>query len=354
MAGLLPEQLPFYEDRGTNQVTRLRGFMLAAFEQLGLPDAAVPFVIEALESDRQAYLVAAAAKALRGSSKRPPDMAEVLIKALVNMRHMDDSVSFSTYKPTWPAEHTTNAHLEILRTLEWLGGQASNALPALESLQVREGKSFHPDNRAALDRALAAIRRDGPAPESEQVSSWEKGESIAPRANFDEVAGVNLIDQDGQAIRFDEFFSGLPSVVVFFYTRCSNPKKCSLTVTKLGELQRALQAAGWHDVVKTAAITYDVAHDGDSLLKTYGTDRGYAFSSLHRMFRTAEKDFRTLRDYFDLGVNYSAGVVNQHRVELYLLNQQGAIAKAFVRLQWEVDVVKGSLGQLIGQAAYKP
>ena len=37
---------------------------------------------------------------------------------------------------------------------------------------------------------------------------------------------------------------GHPTIVVFFYTRCDNPLKCTLTITKLGQMQRALEARG--------------------------------------------------------------------------------------------------------------
>ena len=63
---LLPERLSLYEGRSTNETTRIRGYILAAFEQTGLPDAALPYVLEELENGRDAYLVAGAAKALRG------------------------------------------------------------------------------------------------------------------------------------------------------------------------------------------------------------------------------------------------------------------------------------------------
>ena len=36
---------------------------------------------------------------------------------------------------------------------------------------------------------------------------------------------------------FKDFFHGQPSIVVFFYTRCDNPMKCSLTVAKLARVQ---------------------------------------------------------------------------------------------------------------------
>jgi protein SCO1 len=64
---LLPERLSLYDGRSANATVRMRGYILAAFEQTGLPDAALPYVLEELENGRDAYLVAGATRALRGS-----------------------------------------------------------------------------------------------------------------------------------------------------------------------------------------------------------------------------------------------------------------------------------------------
>lgn len=52
---LLPENVPLYDGRTGAEVTRLRGYLLAAFADTGLPAAAVPYVLEALESGHMPY-----------------------------------------------------------------------------------------------------------------------------------------------------------------------------------------------------------------------------------------------------------------------------------------------------------
>src|SRR5687768_4482770 len=83
---LLPEQHPIYLGRGTNQTIRMRGYILAAFEQVGLPEQAVPYVLDELQNGRDAYLVAAAAKALRGMQNPPSELIPFLFKAVNNIR----------------------------------------------------------------------------------------------------------------------------------------------------------------------------------------------------------------------------------------------------------------------------
>ena len=55
LAALLPENLPIYEGRSAAQMGRLRGYLLAAFADTGLPDAALPYVVESLETGHVAY-----------------------------------------------------------------------------------------------------------------------------------------------------------------------------------------------------------------------------------------------------------------------------------------------------------
>ena len=62
LAALLAEQSPLYAGRSTGDAERLRSYLLASFELMGLPASAMPFVIEELESGLNPYVVAAAAK----------------------------------------------------------------------------------------------------------------------------------------------------------------------------------------------------------------------------------------------------------------------------------------------------
>src|SRR5215203_5590029 len=87
---LLPERTPVYRGRSANTVNRMRGYLLAAFERAGLPEEALPYVFEELESGREAYVVAAAARALRGRDSRGFDAVPFLLKAIENIKYADD------------------------------------------------------------------------------------------------------------------------------------------------------------------------------------------------------------------------------------------------------------------------
>lgn len=339
----LPEQHPIYRNRSANGIIRLRGYVLAAFEQTGTPQAAVPYILEELESGGQAYLVAAAAKALRGLDEPPPGVVRFLFKSVENIRSSDDSLTFESYKPRWPVAAPTTALKELFITFGSLGARARDALPGLENLLADGGKSFTAPIRAEIEKAVKSIRADETEAD-EGCCSMPNGLGLFAQRFRREptgrasVASVVLEDQNGDTLAFGDFFSGKPSVVVFFYTRCDNPNKCSLSVTKLACLQRAIAESGLGGRLKTAAITYDPAYDLPRRLKAYGLNRGVQFGDDDRIMR-ARNGLKELADYFDLGVSLAGSIVNRHRIELFILDGRGRIVHTLARLQWDVNEV---------------
>ncbi len=343
LAALLPETAPLYDGRTSAEVTRLRGWCLAAFADSGLPQAALPYVLEALQSGDMPYEVAGAAIAVRGFDGPGADVVPDLLRALRNMRGRDGTVSFERYDPRWPFAEPTTALTEVLRTLAGLGARAASATDELETLAAQPDFSAAvlAEMRAALAAIGAVPEGRGCHPESEgpaccgDVEAFAPGAATAPEGTLDHVA---LEDQDGRAESFAGFFRGKPSVVAFFYTRCENPYKCSATVTKLGAVQALVDARGLSKEIRLAAITYDPAFDLPKRLKRYGADRGLTFGDDVRCFRTTA-GFDALSRRLGLGVNYGPSTVNRHRIEVYVLDPAGDVAASFTRLQWEPDEV---------------
>ena len=107
-----------------------------------------------------------------------------------------------------------------------------------------------------------------------------------------------------------------------------------------------IKEEGLEGQLKTAAISYDPDYDLPAKLKAYGANRGVTFSEDNRFLRSLE-GMKDLQDYFGLGVNFNGSIVNQHRIELFILNDQGKIAKTFARLQWDIQEVFDSAKALI-------
>ena len=216
---------------------------------------------------------------------------------------------------------------------------AHERLRGLESAGALAGRAEVAEIQNAIDR----IRSDGSAVHTccGAVSTKPGFAVHHPQEEHRKgasITDIELEDQDGNTLTYETFFNGRPSIVVFFYTRCDNPNKCSLTITKLARLQKALVEQRLEGLLKTAAITYDPEYDLPPTLKAYGENRGVAFGDDDRIFRT-RTGFRQLQEYFQLGVNITGSIVNRHRIELFILDCRGKIAVSFTRLQWDIQEV---------------
>ena len=154
-------------------------------------------------------------------------------------------------------------------------------------------------------------------------------------------------DQDGVSLSSREMFLGHPTIVVFFYTRCDNPLKCSLTITKLARVQKLLEMQGVSERVHTAAITYDPMFDVSDRLRKYGESRGVRMNGRHRMLRAENID--AVRRFFGLGVNFIESLVNRHRLEVYVLDRRGHIAASFQRIHWDEPTVVNCAVDLLSE-----
>jgi protein SCO1/2 len=342
---LLREDHPLYDQRGTATTVRMRGWVLLALARIGVSDAALLFVLEELDTGVDAYLVAAAARALRSYPRPTAAFAPFVMRALTNIRYHDEPVSFENYGEYAVSSTGTSPVRELLTTLIWLGPQARGILHEVESLRTQRG-GLSRKLLIDVDRAVEAIRDGRQVNEIETdpccmlpgglggTFSWVLGS----RRGCEPIESTVFEDQAGESITFKEFFRGHPSIVVFFYTRCDNPLKCSLTVTKLARIQKLLVTAGLADRIQTAAITYDPAFDLPQRIRRYGQDRGVYMDTHHRMLR-ATGNFNTLRSHFKLGVNFIESLVNRHRLEVYILDSEGRIAASFERIHWDEQQV---------------
>jgi cytochrome oxidase Cu insertion factor (SCO1/SenC/PrrC family) len=341
LAAMLPEQSSLFAGRGANEAERLRGYVLAGFETAGLPPEAVPFVLEELETGRHPYTVAAAARALRGAEDVPAEAPGLLVDAIARLRDSDDAVSFERFEPVPASGNAVTALAELARTLAFLGPRASSAGARLRALMVREGDSFAPAIRAELAAAVQALDVS-----TRDCCHAEHPETRAPAAptTLTELADLELEDQDGAWVTFAQAFSGRPTALAFFYTRCNNPEKCSLTVTRLARLARGL--ATEQIDANVAGVTYDPGFDRPARLKSYGAERGMSFSPRCSLLRTVGA-FDPLADALELGVGFGPVTVNRHRLDLVVLDPSLTVVERFERRLWHeksvLEAVRGAL-----------
>ena len=280
LVALLDERAEMYTGRTSAQVTRLRGYTLHAFADTGLPAAARPYVLEVLESGHMPYEVAGAAIALSGSDLPASEVVPCLLDAVRNLCAFDPVISFERYDARWPYAEPTTALTEVLRILATLGARAADALPALE--QVLAERRLPTATLEALRTTTEAIRR---ASGGCCHVAYAVPRTLAPQqAAAPALADVRLQDQNGDLHNFDSAFGGKTSIVGFFYTRCTSPYKCSLTVSKLAELQTLIHDRALADRVRMAAVTYDPDFDTPERLASYGRDRGISYDADTRFF----------------------------------------------------------------------
>jgi cytochrome oxidase Cu insertion factor (SCO1/SenC/PrrC family) len=340
---LLDERAPIYAGRRTNEVELLRGHILASFEMLELPNEAVPFVLEELETGTNPAAVAAAGRALRGTSTLPPEAPELLVEAIARLRGRDDALPAELLRPD--ATVAVTAIGDLASTLVRLGSRAQSALPALTALLNFEGKGFSPSVRATLVTAVDGL--SAPAPHHASCCCAEGAAGHQPRTSSlgdppsaRGLAGLELEDQDGGRYTFSDAFRGRPTALAFFYTRCMNPDKCSRTVTRLAGLAQLAENARL--AVNVAGISYDPRFDHPERLKRYGVDRGMRFSSHCSLLRTVGP-FDPLVNLFGLGVGFGPVTVNRHQLELFVLDSSLCITERFERRLWSEESVLDTL-----------
>jgi len=333
---LLNERHLIYRGVSTPAVIRVRGALLLALGYRALPTAALPFVLEELESAHDAWLTAVAAHVLRKYPEPSTSFAEPLLSAVLYIQHRDEIVRLHGEIDRLHGR-TTTAMAEVMQTIGWLGHAGIACVSRLEDLLAQNPG---PATSAMVTDAIRAIRSDDRVLTSDSCCCEPATEAVRSRPIAD-LSGLRFQDHTGAELTFADAFHGRPSIVVFFYTRCDNPTKCPLTMYRFGSLQRLLQQSGLGDSIGLAAITYDPEYDRPDRLLQYAQSWGAAPSARHRILRTTG-DFTALSDYFELGVNFSAsGIVNRHQIEAFVLDTNGSIAHVVTRRRWnEADLMR--------------
>lgn len=346
LVALLDERSSRYAGRSTADAERLRGLALAALEDHPLQPAAVPFVLEELESGRNPSNVAAAGRALRGWTRElPGEAATLVVQAIERLRASDDAVRFGG-----PGERPT-ALLDLAETLCQLGPAARGAAAPLQQLLAAHGAEYSFVVRRRLQAALARV--DAGAVDVSEASCCSSASPrppaaapiMAQSAGARNLGALLLEDQDGVKHTFGERFSGRPSLLAFFYTRCTNPERCSLTVTQLAEVDRRLREAGID--ANVAGLSYDPGYDLAPRLRAFGVERGMQFSPRCSLLRTIGP-VGPLVDGFGLAVGFGPVTVNQHALDLVLLGTDLEVIGRRQRRSWGSAEMIGELAAVAG------
>ncbi|MEH0197433.1 SCO family protein [Caulobacter sp. CCNWLY153] len=328
---LLAEDAPLYRGRGTAEAERLRGRVLAGFAKAGLLSSALPQVLAELETGLNPLVVAGAARALAGAEAPPAEALDLLAAAASRIRSTDAPTSPDLRPPL-------GAVTEIVLAM------ARHGAPAVSRLRVlRAEGGWSAAVTAALAQAIATAEAAAPKGCCGGRSSTLP---VAPAAAPGAIDDLPIQDQSGAVMRFADLFAGRPAAIAFFYTRCMNPQKCSLTISRLAAVKARLRAAGLAERAVVAAFTYDPAYDTPRQLEAYGRDRGFPFDAHCRLLRTTGP-LDPLQAHFELGVGFGPATVNQHRIDLAVTAADGRIVLSHAHRLWdEAEVFETLAGQI--------
>jgi hypothetical protein len=153
---LLPHHARVYRERDKILVLRLRAYAFATLSDIGVPDAALPMLLDAvahLDERMTAIEVGAAVRAVGSLGRRGAAFAPYLVEAL-HERFAESEFSLERYAPEYPDAEATTVQLEAVRALGRIGG----ARDALERLR----KNSELDERvyAAIDDAIQIDRSE--------------------------------------------------------------------------------------------------------------------------------------------------------------------------------------------------
>ncbi|MEA3065894.1 MAG: hypothetical protein QOJ27_2346 [Sphingomonadales bacterium] len=267
-AAMLSHDAGHFDGLSTVEAERLRGRILAGFERDGLPDDALHALREELRTSLSPVVLAGAARAVRSLERVDEEMRALLVEASGRIELRDEYVSFDSAPPLTARE-------EIARTLSGLGASPGACCGKAPAQALVESLPFE----------------------------------LRPEA----LEAVIVEDQSGRRSALVPLLRGSTSLVAFFYTRCMNPAKCSLTMTRLADLVRR---SGAGDRFNVLAFTYDGRFDTPARLRAYGLARGFEFGESARLVRCAS-GWPAVRDCFRLRVGYGESTVNEHARELF-------------------------------------
>lgn len=319
---LLDERHACFQGKGAAAVTRMRSWALLALRRGPSPWAeARDRVVEELQTSLSPYAVAAAARVLpHVCSEADGRLGSALRTAAETVARSDDLVDLSRWGGVPAAQASTS-----LSEAATAGSRQDAAETTTASAEVARAQAWF--DSARLVRAR-----------SHEPDAVVWGRAAVPRPTALALENVVFEDQAGRRLEAAEFFFGQPTFVVFFYTRCDNPRKCSLTIGRLAQLQALLGDADLLGTIRTAAITYDPQFNHPQRLRGYAESRSVRLDDNHRVLRVVE-GAADLQKAFDVGAGFVSTLVNRHRIEAHLLDASGRRCISYTRLMWSEQVV---------------
>jgi len=188
--------------------------------------------------------------------------------------------------------------------------------------------------------------------ESTDTSNPNTGGPVEAKGG-DEVPNFSLINQDGKAIRIQDY-RGKSLVLTFIYTRCPDPNQCTLMSTNFAEMDRQLQKQPeLYKKTHLLSISFDPDYDTPKVLRSYGaayTGRYSAEDFQHWEFATGNKDqvkgiaqFFGMRYFHDTESGQDSVV---HSLRTAVIAPDGKVFKVYRQNEWKPEQILNDLKTL--------
>jgi len=342
LVSLLSERSEVYENCSARESNRIRSAVLIRLSEFELPESALPNVLEQLELGHEPRSVAAAAIALRSLPFKHAEFAKSLLKGLRNLKGHDDYFHFRLADTN--SSFKTTAQAELTRTIRWLGDNAAEDAGNIRELGVQDWHGLQSSTRRELVQIAENLGRVRPPKvKASCCSSLRRDGADYSKIDSSAYLETAVQDQDGKSGKFLEQIRDRPTVLAFFYTRCENPFKCSLTIAKLAELQNLITESGLD--ANLVAVTYDPAYDLPYRMKLFGTERGFVFDE-NSVFLRIDGSHEEFIDSLNLQVSYLGSAVSHHASELFILDHGGQVIDSFSRTDWSPRDIHDAISNL--------
>lgn len=280
VVAMFRQDAPHFGGLSAGQADRLRGRMLAALEHRLLSADTVHAVKEELRTSLSPVVLAGAARALRSIANTDLDCRPLLQAAFERIATRDEVVGFD----------------------------AASSRPQTALGEIAAAIALFPEARAQCCGTDTA---------SSTGAKTRSAKPLCPGT----LRRVLVEDQSEQLSPLLDVLKGRTSLIAFFYTRCMNPTKCSLTISRLGNLARLVAERSADRPLNVLAISYDPDFDSPSRLYAFGHDRGFPFSGDAKLVRCVSH-WDTASRMFDLRVGYNDSTVNAHAREAFIVSPE--------------------------------
>jgi protein SCO1/2 len=335
LVALMAERAPLYDQRDKYETVRLRAYVLLTLADTGNADAAIPYIHDYLTNAEEFGPGFEAGAGARAAGMLGPGGREFLDELVVLFARSfnDPNFSLERYESDFPDRECTTVQREILRAFQRIGfADAENVHRLLEACAANKSRQAQDDFHIVREAKIALHNSSPIAPHPPQETSFELGFQRV----FVDVANalrVNYVDQDGNCGVLSDLIDR-PTVLVFFYTRCTNSNKCSATVTRLAQLQQSLEKETLAQSVRLIGVTYEPKLDDPQRLKTYGDSRNVRFDASTRFVQLDPNRHEGLMSAMEVPVSYNNGWVSVHRVTLLLIDGEQHLVGRFDIAEW--------------------